>query len=306
MLHRVGTLMRHSIACGILWVLLSGAGHAALAADAEIIVSGLGFPEGTIFVGPTLYFVDYAKSDVLRLNNGKAERVWHLDGCGANGLAQLGQTLVVACYSNNSVVKIALDGKTLQTIAADEAGNPFNRPNDLATDAKGGVYFTGSGDSDFPGKVYYLTPDGRAKKVADDIRNANGVAVSPDGRILYVGESNTDSLLTYTIAPDGGLSDRKLFLDLARILSNGKGRATPDGVRLDQRGRLFISLYNGGGFAVFAPDGKLITKIDLPGPHHANLAISPDGRFVYGTIAYDLPGGSYNGALYRVPNPVWE
>ena len=52
-------------------------------------------------------------------------------------------------------------------------------------------------------------------------------------------------------------------------------------------------------------DGKLIRQIDIPGPHHANLAISPDGKFVYGTTEYDVPNG-YRGELYRVPNPVAE
>jgi gluconolactonase len=45
--------------------------------------------------------------------------------------------------------------------------------------------------------------------------------------------------------------------------------------------------------------GKLIQQVDLPGPHHAALAISPDGRFVYGTTVYDEPAG-YRGELYRV------
>ncbi|MEJ1975275.1 MAG: SMP-30/gluconolactonase/LRE family protein [Acetobacteraceae bacterium] len=285
-------------------MLLFGAGRSAVAAGADIIASGLGYTEGTIFVGETLYFVDYSNSDVLRLNGGKVEQVWHQDGCGANGLVQLGRALLVACYNNNTVVKISLDGQTLQTITADDAGKPFDRPNDLALDAKGGVYFTGSGEPSNLGRVYYLTPGGQVKDVADNIQNANGLVVSPNGKTLYVAESYTDSLLTYSIAADGGLGDRRLFLKLGDILGNR--RSTPDGVRLDKHGRLFIGLYNGGGFAVITLDGKLVTTVDLPGPHHANLAISPDGRFVYGTIAYDEPDGSYRGALYRTPNPVSE
>jgi gluconolactonase len=54
--------------------------HAAgLPAASEVVATGLRFPEGTIFVGETLYFVDYSTSDVLRLVSGKVEKVWHRD-----------------------------------------------------------------------------------------------------------------------------------------------------------------------------------------------------------------------------------
>jgi len=82
-------------------------------------------------------------------------------------------------------------------------------------------------------------------------------------------------------------------------------------VRIDKHGRLFVGLYDGGGFAVIGSDGKLIRQISVPGPHHANLAISPDGKYVYGTTAYADPSGDNEpdkrrGELYRVPNPVPE
>ena len=95
-----------------------------------------------------------------------------------------------------------------------------------------------------------------------------------------------------------------VFVNLDALL--GDGRDTPDGLRMDRHGRLFVGLYNGGGFAVTGSDARLIKRVDVPGPHHANLAISPDGKFVYGTTAYDDPNGSWRGELYRAPNPVVE
>ena len=124
----------------------------------EVVATGLQFPEGTIFVGDTLYFVDYATSDVLRLANGKVEGVWHRDGCGANGLAALHGEILVACYDSGNIVRITSDGKTLETISHDDIGGGFVSPNDLAADRTGGVYFTGSGSSSVPGKIYYALP----------------------------------------------------------------------------------------------------------------------------------------------------
>jgi gluconolactonase len=133
--------------------------------------------------------------------------------------------------------------------------------------------------------------------VADDIQNANGVALSPDGRVLYLGESTTDKIWRFDVAADGSLSGRREFVKLDERL-HGSGRHTPDGVRTDAAGRVFVSLYNGDGFAVFGPDGALLATRSLPGSHHSNLAISPDGAWVYGTI------DDAEGALYRVPNPM--
>ncbi|HZZ93140.1 MAG TPA: SMP-30/gluconolactonase/LRE family protein [Usitatibacter sp.] len=275
------------------------------AAETRIVASGLGYTEGTIFVDSILYFVDYSNSDVLRLVEGKVQRVWHQDGCGANGLVENGRSLLVACYDGNTIVRISLDGATIDTIRSDKSGNGFSRPNDLATDHKGGVYFSASGDSTTPGKIYYITPRGLVLNVANGIRYANGLAVGADGHTLYVAESETDSLYKYYINLDGTLQDKRLFLRLDDLLANANGRATPDGVRLDKHGRLFVGLYRGGGFAVMSPEGKLLSTVNLPGPHHANLAISPDGLAVYGTVSYDQDGG-YEGAIYETRNPVTE
>jgi gluconolactonase len=75
---------------------------------------------------------------------------------------------------------------------------------------------------------------------------------------------------------------------------------------LDEHGRLFVGLYNGGGFAVLTGDGRLIKMVELRAAHHANLAISPDGKSVFVTATDDAPDGSYRGELFKVNNPVSE
>lgn len=299
--------MKRTWAIRLLGLSLLVAPVASRAADIQLVAKNLQFPEGTIFVGNELYFVDYATSDVLRLVDGKVKRVWHQDGCGANGLLNLSNTLLVACYSSGNFVKISLDGKVLNTIRKDDAGTTFTNPNDLAADTRGGVYVTtsGSGQTD-RGKIFYLAPGGTVKEVASDIHFANGIAVSPDGKRLYVVETNTGRLLSFTIGPDGSLTERQEFANLAGILGDSKHKVFhPDSMRIDRHGNLFVALYDGGGYAVFDPAGKLIEHVDLPAPHHTNLAISPDGKSIYVTAVYDSPGG-YNGEIYRVPNPVAE
>ncbi|HVI88165.1 MAG TPA: SMP-30/gluconolactonase/LRE family protein [Dongiaceae bacterium] len=275
------------------------------AAGIDTVATGLHFPEGVIFVGNTPYFVDYVTSNVLRIAGGKVEQVWHEDGCGANGLVALHGELLVACYDSGTIVRLTIAGQVRETVRHDESGGIFVSPNDLADDGAGGVYFTASGNGSVPGKIYYRDPLGRVKEVAGDIDYANGLAVSNDQKLLYVAESRKHRLLKFTIGTDGELSGRAEFANLAVILADRDHDVfTPDGLRIDKRGRLFVALYDGGGFAVLAEDGKLIKKIDLPAAHHASLAIAPDGKSLYLTATDDMPDGSYRGEILKVDNPL--
>jgi sugar lactone lactonase YvrE len=295
------------ISVAVVMFLTMASASTSFAADIEVVASGLQFPEGTIFVGNVLYFVDYSASDVLRMVDGKVEQVWHQEGCGANGLVEVHGELLVACYENGTVVRITTDGKIRETTSHDDTGGVFISPNDLAVDSVGGVYFTGSGTRDILGKVYYRDPTGHVKVVAENISNANGLAVSNDGKLLYVAESWKHRLLTFEIGAGGKLSNQIELVKLADILADGRNDVfTPDGVRLDKHGRLFVGLYNGGGFAVLTDDGKLIKKVELRAPHHANLAISPDGKSIFVTATNDMPDGSYRGELLKIDNPVSE
>ncbi len=90
--------MRRLIFFLVAALLLVDATPFAQAADIQIVAKDMHFPEGMIFVGDALYFVDYTTSDVLRLSGNTVEKVWHEDGCGANGLLQWNSSLLVACF----------------------------------------------------------------------------------------------------------------------------------------------------------------------------------------------------------------
>jgi len=90
------------------------------------------------------------------------------------------------------------------------------------------------------------------------------------------------------------------------ILKDSKQKVFhPDSMRIDRNGNLFVALYDGGGYVVIRPNGTLIKHVDLPAPHHTNLAIAPDGLSIIITAVHDAPNG-YLGELYRLMNPVNE
>ena len=270
-----------------------------------IVAADLVFPEGTIFVGRDLYFVDYARSDVLRLVGAKKEVIWHQDGCGTNGLVAVPDGLLVACFDGGMVVKISLGGATQTTIRQDIAGQNLTAPNDLTADQKGGLYLSDSGFSDHPGKVFYLGGNGLIREVASGIRFANGIGVSPDGSTLYVAESPTGKVLAFPIRADGSLGAARDLIQLRDVLPTGRrDDATPDSLRVDKHGNIFIALYKGGGVAIVSPAGRLLKLLDVPSQQHTNLAISADEQSLYVTAVDDDARSTYRGQIVRMANPI--
>lgn len=170
---------------------------------------------------------------------------------------------------------------------------------------KGGLYLSDSGSSDRPGKVFYLGGNGAVREVASGIRFANGIGVSPGDSTLYVAESPTGKVLAFPIKGDGSLGPVRDLIRLRDILpATVGGTVTPDSLRVDAHGNVFVALYNGGGVAIVSPAGRLLKLLDVPSQHHTNLAISPDGASLYITAIDDDARSTYRGQVVRMANPL--
>jgi len=200
------------------------------------------------------------------------------------------------------------DGKPLPPYSHDKDGRPFVGPNDLAPDRHGGTYFTTSGSHGdaIDGKVFYIASDGTISLRADDVHNANGLAVSNDGKILYVVETDENRLLKFKIAPDGSLSDRRIAVNLDDLVHHAV-HIWPDGVKIDSRGQLYIGQsarayhvpYAGVIFVVDGA-GKLLRQLVLPSLQVPNFAFSPDERTLYVTAVDQFDAAPYHGKLYSI------
>lgn len=176
---------------------------------------------------------------------------------------------IYACQMlGHRVVELNTEGDVVNIVASEYNGQRIDGPNDLAVDEKGGFYFS---DSQFiagrekmqPGPaVYYVSLDNEITKVIDDVDFPNGLALSPDGQILYVANTQGTHILAYDIGENGGVSNGRDFVEVK--LAEGSEISGADGMTTDNQGNLYVATTQGLGVQVFTPEGKYLGNIDVP------------------------------------------
>jgi sugar lactone lactonase YvrE len=292
--------------------LLLGAALAAPAAAGEVKVINpdAWFPEGPVWHQGKLFYVEYGRNTVMTWDGSRNEVFWKQDGCGPSAVVPTpAGELLVTCYDSGTIGRISADGKTLTPYAKTRDGQGFVGPNDIVVDAKGGVFFTASGHEGpvIDAAVYRIAPDGTVTLAAADLHNANGLALSNDGKILYVIETEDNRLLQFAVHEDGTLSDRRVFLRLDDLVP-GPVRIWPDGMKIDAKGEIYLgqsprSLDAPGKILVVSPDGgKLLRTLSVPSPSMPNLAFGPGEKVVYVMALDQIDKAPWHGKVYEVPN----
>src|SRR4051812_38270285 len=227
----------------------------------EKLAEGYEWAEGPVWVsrgGGHLLFSDVIKNTVHKFDPkiGKAEPFLSPSGYtgstpgggepGSNGLTLDPQGRLVLCqHGDRRIARLNDDGRTFTTLVDRYQGKRFNSPNDLCYDSKGNLYFTDppyglEGKNDDPKKetpfqgVYRRAADGKLTLLTKDIKFPNGIALSPDERILYIAESNPDKPVVHAfdLKPDGTIADQRTFFD-ASALAAQKLKGNPDGMKVD-------------------------------------------------------------------------
>jgi lactonase len=228
--------------------------------DKPIVLEGPAFDrEGN------LLFSDVYGGRVLRLNSVKQlSTVFAKQGLGPGGLAiHKDGRIFIACVGDlrgsGTIVAINRDGSDMRTIVPETAGY---LPNDLVFDSNGGFYFTDfHGDATHPlGGVYYVTPDlNKVTPVLTNVAEANGVALSPDGKRLWATDFGRDMLLRLD------MEDPIHVALIGTSVPYHFTGAAPDSMRVDADGNVYVAMYSQGRVLVFNRNGIPIGQVLLPG-----------------------------------------
>ena len=274
-------------------------------AQIEKLAAGFTFTEGPLWRPQgVLWF-----SDVI----GNVVRQWSPDGTvieilrpggydgnslpaggfnGPNGMTADRDGAVVLCqHGNRRIVRITRDGK-VSTVVDRYQGKRLNSPNDLVFHADGSLFFTDppyglprqdeDPTKELPFNGVYRFADGKPQLIIEDLHRPNGLAFSPDYKILYVANSERPKMwMRYDVAADGTVRNGRVFADVDRSQEAG----VPDGMKIDALGNMYAA--GPGGVWIYSPAGTHLGTIKTP-ETPANCAWGDDRKSLYITAVTGL------------------
>ena len=231
-----------------------------------VVATGFGFTEGPIWdQSGFLYVSDETINKIYRLHlDGRKEEVIALGDPDGNTFDR--QHRLIDCASVlRAIIEITPDGK-YKILADHYEGKKLNSPNDVILGPDGALYFTDptldlvAGEKQeisFQG-VYRLDAKGNVQLLTRDLTQPNGLAFSPDGKRFYVDDSELRNIRAYDVAPDGTLTNGRIFGEEP----GSKGEGVPDGMKVDKSGNIFVT--GPKGIWVWDAKGNHLGTIVMP------------------------------------------
>jgi gluconolactonase len=242
-------------------------------ATLEKFAGGFGFTEGPVWdPHGFLYVSDEVQNWIFRLfPDGRREKVLQTGDPDGSTLDRK-QRLITTASVLRALIEVEPDG-SYHVLADKYEGKRFNSPNDVVLGPDGALYFTDptldlvKGEKQeipFQG-VYRLGADGAVRLLTRDLAQPNGLAFSPDGKRLYIDDSQRREIRVYDAGPNGELSNGRLFGKEEGPPHSG----VPDGMRVDREGNVFVT--GPLGIWVWDARGNHLGTIVVP-EQPANLA----------------------------------
>jgi gluconolactonase len=226
----------------------------------EKFSTGYTFTEGPVWSRDGfLLFSDTPNNKIWRVVPGEKPEVFRDNSNGANGNTYDSKDRLYTCESRTRrVTRTDKKGK-IEVLAEKWEGKRLNAPNDIVVRKDGHVYFTDPAfgaqadtrELDFYG-VYHITPRGELELIAKPKGRPNGIALSPNGRILYVANTDERNIRAYDVDRSGKVSNERI------VIANIDG--PPDGIKVDEKGNIYVTANN---LPIYSPTGKLLHTIEL-------------------------------------------
>lgn len=289
----------------------------------EKVASGFTWTEGPVWIhAGYLLFAEIPSNRILKwMPDGQVTTFLYPSGYqgsapyggpepGTNGMTldRRGR-LTVAGHARRNVFRLEslAKGGKMTVLAERFQGKRLNSPNDVVYAADGALYFTDppyglptQSDKDSWKELslngVYRIPaaaahaagvppdDAKLQLVIKDLTRPNGLALSPDGKTLYVAVSdpNRKVWMRYDVKSDGSVAGGRVFFDV----TSNQGPGLPDGMKVDQAGNLYGT--GPGGVWIFSPGGKHLGTIRLPKATANCHWGDADGKTLYLTSSSDL------------------
>ena len=273
----------------------------------EKLAEGFLFTEGPVWVPDGyLLFSDPNSNTIYRWSNDDGLSIFRAkSGYSGADIGEYGQPgsngltldregrLTIDEHGNRRVTRLEKNGSL--TILADRYdGKRLNSPNDLVYKSDGSLYFTdppfglpkffADPRKETPFSGVYRWSDGTVRLLTTDLSGPNGLAFSPDERVLYVGnwDEKHKVVMRYDVAADGSLANGRVFSDMTQA----PGDDAIDGLKVDQQGHVYVS--GPGGVWILSPSGQHLGTIAGPEHPHNFAWGDRDGKTLYLTAQTGL------------------
>lgn len=277
-----------------------------IAADTEIssLPQEFRFTEGPLWSDDGyLLFSDIPANIIYKWVPGDSAKP-HISPSGnSNGLSFDPDGNLLACeHGTRTLTKYTVKGDKI-VLASHYNGKKLNSPNDLAVHSSGAIFFTDppwglqgnftSEERELMFNGVFLLKDGTLHVVDSTLKTPNGIALSPDEKYLYVGNTQFKgdiknmgdgkrSWIRYTLNDELEVTDKVDFIDNPLPEISG----TPDGMKVDEKGNLYCTAAK--SLLVFSPEGEYLGRVAFPGGT-TNVAFGgPDGKTLYVTAGKKL------------------
>ena len=232
------------------------------------LLSGIAMGESPRWHQNRLWFSDWGAQEILAIDTqGRSEVVvrtpFELPFC-IDWLPD-GRLLIVAGRESR-VVRREHDGSLVTHVDLRDISNQFW--NEIVVDGRGNTYVNGG-----PGIIALVTAAGSVRQVADGIAFPNGMAITPDNRILIIAESHGKKLSAFDVDSDGALSNRRAWADL--------GAGVPDGICIDAENAVWYADVPNKRCVRVREGGEVLQTIDLDRGGFACMLGGPDRRTLF-------------------------
>ncbi|HEX8681249.1 MAG TPA: SMP-30/gluconolactonase/LRE family protein [Ardenticatenaceae bacterium] len=249
-----------------------------------------------------LYWADIAKGRIYRYDPARGEHDLFHEGQGKIGGFTIQADGSLLLFMERGAIQILRDGELI-TVVEEIPAERDTRFNDVIADPTGRVFCGTMPGESHPATLYRLDLDGSLTPVVENVKLANGMGFTPDGKGFYFTDTAAQKIDLYDYDEETGE-----LLNPRQFVQVPEGDGSPDGLTVDAEGYVWSARYDGSMVVRYAPDGTEERRVQFPTPNCTSLAFGGEGfGDLYVTTAIGEgapPPDEQAGALFRLKPPV--